>query len=152
MHLSPWAIATFITAATAATLKVNYYSDGGCSDYMASINPSPGFSCYDYVWTGSNSVNIADCTFPNGKCICTFYTQPHSSSMASERSGLIIKPEPWTLRILGPNLQGVGGRLWERVVRARENERGIGFNWQGDGGEKLDVVLPFVVFPGVLSI
>ncbi|GIJ86306.1 hypothetical protein Asppvi_005193 [Aspergillus pseudoviridinutans] len=77
MHLSPWAFATFITAATAATLKVNYYSDGGCSKYMTSITPGTGNSCIDYVWDGSNSINIADCTFPNGKCVCTFYVQPH---------------------------------------------------------------------------
>jgi hypothetical protein len=77
MHLSPWVIATFITAATAATLKVNYYSDGGCSNYMTSLTPTTDYYCYDYVWTGSNSANIADCTFPNGKCLCTFYTQPH---------------------------------------------------------------------------
>ncbi|GFF94180.1 hypothetical protein IFM47457_09796 [Aspergillus lentulus] len=107
MHLSPWATATFITAATAATLKVNYYSDGGCSNYMTSLNPTTDFYCYDYVWSGSNSVNIADCTFPNGKCLCTFYTQPHC----------------------------VGGRLWGRAVRARENECGFGFSWQGEEAE-----------------
>ncbi|GFF24679.1 hypothetical protein IFM61606_09217 [Aspergillus udagawae] len=78
MHLSPWAFATFITAATAATLQVNYYSDGGCSNYMTELKPSPSpTTCVDYVWGGSNSMNIAACTFPNGKCICTVYTQPH---------------------------------------------------------------------------
>ncbi|KAE8356202.1 hypothetical protein BDV28DRAFT_145387 [Aspergillus coremiiformis] len=68
---------TLVTAATAAKLQVNYYSDGGCSNYMTELNPPASFGCYDYVWSGSNSMNIADCTFPNGKCVCTFYTQPH---------------------------------------------------------------------------
>ncbi|KAL4986547.1 hypothetical protein BDW68DRAFT_188759 [Aspergillus falconensis] len=42
MHLSPWIFSLFTTA-MAATLQVNYYSDGGCTDYMTSINP--GTSC-----------------------------------------------------------------------------------------------------------
>ncbi|RHZ46514.1 uncharacterized protein CDV56_103404 [Aspergillus thermomutatus] len=84
MHLSPWVFTSFLTAATAATLKVNYYSDGGCSDYMTSLYPGSGWSCVDYVWSGSNSMNIADCTFPNGKCVCTFYTQPHCKGASQD--------------------------------------------------------------------
>ncbi|RDW78707.1 uncharacterized protein DSM5745_05559 [Aspergillus mulundensis] len=81
MHLTTLLLATttLLTGALSADLQVNYYSDGGCSDYMTSIHPGTGGSCVDYVWTGSNSINIADCTFPNGACTCTFYTQPGCS-------------------------------------------------------------------------
>ncbi|KAB5545748.1 hypothetical protein GE09DRAFT_1224701 [Coniochaeta sp. 2T2.1] len=51
-------LALLSSSAFVAELKVNYYSDGGCSDT-----------------TRSNSANIADCTFHNGVCSCTFYTQ-----------------------------------------------------------------------------
>ncbi|KAL4909377.1 hypothetical protein BDW74DRAFT_146461 [Aspergillus multicolor] len=79
MQLGPLLLATatlFTSTLAARNLQVNYYSDGGCTDYMTSINPGTGGNCVDYVWTGSNSINIADCTFPNGDCTCTFYTQP----------------------------------------------------------------------------
>lgn len=75
MRLIPWVFASIITAVTAADLQVNFYSDGGCEDWLTSIHPSIDYTCYGYQWTGTNSANIADCTFPNGQCICTFYTQ-----------------------------------------------------------------------------
>jgi hypothetical protein len=75
MHSLSFTLALLISAATAAELKVNYYSDGGCSDYILSLHPGVSYGCYDYNWQGSNSANIADCTYPNGVCVCTFYTQ-----------------------------------------------------------------------------
>jgi hypothetical protein len=75
MRLSPWAFAPFITTVYAATLHVNYYSDGGCENWLTDVYPSVDWTCYGYDWTGTNSVNIADCTFPNGDCVCTFWTQ-----------------------------------------------------------------------------
>jgi hypothetical protein len=75
MRSPTFILAFLITAATAADLQVNYYSDGGCDDYILSLHPSVSWGCYDYDWQGSNSANIADCTFPNGVCACTFYTQ-----------------------------------------------------------------------------
>ncbi|KAF4334072.1 hypothetical protein FBEOM_12083 [Fusarium beomiforme] len=77
MHISSLIFSTLLTAVSAAELKVNYYTDGGCKDYAGvSLHPvtGSGWGCYNYQWSGSNSANIADCTFPNGKCVCTFYT------------------------------------------------------------------------------
>ncbi|GFF26286.1 hypothetical protein IFM46972_01722 [Aspergillus udagawae] len=145
MHLSPWAFATFITAATAATLQVNYYSDGGCSNYMTELKPSPSpTTCVDYVWGGSNSMNIAACTFPNGKCICTVYTQPHLQRRARPLSKAPLSSGLEPCRPRGPVLQGIGGRLWNRVVIAQGIEDG--FSWHGDGGEELGVILPLSPF------
>ena len=53
--------------------KINYYTDGGCTDYLVSIFPSTDGSCYDYSYTGDNSANIANCDGSN--CQCTFYNQ-----------------------------------------------------------------------------
>jgi len=32
-------VAFLLSSAFSAELKVNYYSDGGCSDYMVSLSP-----------------------------------------------------------------------------------------------------------------
>ncbi|KAJ6133954.1 hypothetical protein N7523_000276 [Penicillium sp. IBT 18751x] len=82
MLSSLWAYTSIVTAVTAATLQVNYYSDGGCSDYLTEIYPSTDGTCYGYDWTGMNSANIARCTFPNGDCYCTFYTQANCKGAA----------------------------------------------------------------------
>ncbi|KAH6632525.1 hypothetical protein F5144DRAFT_534118 [Chaetomium tenue] len=92
MHFSPSssiglaASALFATAVNAAHIKVNYYSDGGCSDYMISIYPSTDWTCYDYNWSGQNSVGIAECTFPNGVCYCDFYTHGGCSGASIGKS------------------------------------------------------------------
>ncbi|OIW30098.1 hypothetical protein CONLIGDRAFT_680882 [Coniochaeta ligniaria NRRL 30616] len=76
MHSLSFIFAFFITAATAAyDLKVNYYSDGGCSDWILSLHPGYGNDCYDYNWPGVNSANIANCIYPDAYCVCKFYTQ-----------------------------------------------------------------------------
>jgi hypothetical protein len=53
---------------------------------------------------------------------------------------------------LGSILQGVDGRLRERVVRARENERGFGLVGRATEAKSWTWYYLFVVFPGVLSI
>ncbi|KAL4910985.1 hypothetical protein BDW74DRAFT_172438 [Aspergillus multicolor] len=65
---------TVITAVSAYELKVNYYSDGGCSDYLVSVWPSVVGDCYDYDYSGTNSANIADCK-DFYACGCTFYQE-----------------------------------------------------------------------------
>ncbi|KAI2624160.1 hypothetical protein GGR54DRAFT_638039 [Hypoxylon sp. NC1633] len=56
--------------------KVNYYTDGGCTDYLVSIFPFTDDSCYGYQYTGDNSANIVNCDAPAGSdCVCTFYVQ-----------------------------------------------------------------------------
>ncbi|KAG5745541.1 hypothetical protein H9Q72_014107 [Fusarium xylarioides] len=78
MRFSPLTFAALITAISAAELKVNYYKDGGCSQWAGvSLHPGTSWGCYTYTWNGANSANIADCTYPNGKCACTFYTQQY---------------------------------------------------------------------------
>lgn len=71
---------TFILPAAAALganaygLQVNYFSDGGCQDYILAIYPPPDGSCYDYNWKGQNSVALAESTYPHGVPVCTYYT------------------------------------------------------------------------------
>ncbi|KAI2637166.1 hypothetical protein GGS26DRAFT_588711 [Hypomontagnella submonticulosa] len=56
--------------------KINYYTDGGCTDYLVSIFPFTDDSCYGYQFTGDNSANIANCDAPSGSdCVCTFFVQ-----------------------------------------------------------------------------
>jgi hypothetical protein len=66
-------IATFVvSAALASAIQINYYSDGGCSNYLVSPPnvPTDG-SCYDYQFGGTNSANIANCDY--NACYCIFY-------------------------------------------------------------------------------
>ncbi|KAI1101328.1 hypothetical protein F4804DRAFT_13936 [Jackrogersella minutella] len=60
-------------ATAAAAVQINYYSDGGCSQYITSPPsvPTDG-SCYQYQFGGTNSANIADCD--HSICECIFYT------------------------------------------------------------------------------
>lgn len=77
MHFSILSFASILTVATSQVLQVNYYSSGGCQGYLASFKPpiSGGAgTCVDYEIAGSNSANIADCTYGNSKCLCYFYT------------------------------------------------------------------------------
>lgn len=65
---SPLAVGTYV--------QINYYSDGGCQDYVLSIPNPPGSTVYNYQYSGTNSANIANC---DGylDCSCTFYTEPN---------------------------------------------------------------------------
>ncbi|KAI1776953.1 hypothetical protein F4818DRAFT_457555 [Hypoxylon cercidicola] len=56
-----------------AQFKINYYTDGGCGDFLISIFPFQDGSCYNYAYTGDNSANIANCD--GSECRCTFYTE-----------------------------------------------------------------------------
>ncbi|KAK3313971.1 hypothetical protein B0H66DRAFT_567497 [Apodospora peruviana] len=60
-------------------VKVNYYSDTNCQNYMISVFPTVGQKgkCYDYQWTGQQSVGIAECNFnPMAwACQCEFYQE-----------------------------------------------------------------------------
>ncbi|EHK21132.1 uncharacterized protein TRIVIDRAFT_153055 [Trichoderma virens Gv29-8] len=73
MHFSlvPWAL--FSALAAASNIQVNYYSDGGCANYLTAVNPFTNNNCYNYDYTGTNSALIADCSFANG-CACTLYS------------------------------------------------------------------------------
>ena len=139
MRLSPWVFTSIITAATAADIQVNYYSDGGCADYMLAIHPSTDFACYDYQWTGSNSVNIASTTFPNGDTVCTFYTQ----SGCSGASQTIVYPNNNCASNYGHGFEsmkcGISHDFWSQT---RQNGRAIeipgsertGFSLLGSSG------------------
>lgn len=82
MRLSPWAFAPIITAVYAADIQVNYYSDGGCANWLVDVYPFDG-SCYGYKWSGTNSANIAACSAPEGyNCACTFWTQDDCTGAA----------------------------------------------------------------------
>src|SRR6266699_2547802 len=55
-----------------AAFQVNYYYDGGCSQYAATPpNVQLDESCYNYQWTNMNSANIAACD--DEYCSCCFY-------------------------------------------------------------------------------
>ncbi|KAB8234040.1 uncharacterized protein BDW43DRAFT_310713 [Aspergillus alliaceus] len=86
MHLQPFILASVITAVSAAELKVNYYSDGGCTNYLTSIWPGDVGRCYDYDYTNTNSANIANC---NGYqlCTCSFYSEKGCKGKEEYRIG-----------------------------------------------------------------
>ncbi|USP82015.1 uncharacterized protein yc1106_09289 [Curvularia clavata] len=59
----------------ASAVKVQYYSDGGCSNYLVEFHPSPAGECYNYEYSNQHSANIASCEGSRAKCSCTFYEQ-----------------------------------------------------------------------------
>ncbi|WYZ46847.1 hypothetical protein EsH8_IX_001072 [Colletotrichum jinshuiense] len=67
---------TFLTvlatvgSVAAKSAKIQYYYDGGCSNYAVEFNVD-AFTCINYDWTNSNSGNIAGCDTDD--CTCTFY-------------------------------------------------------------------------------
>ncbi|KAH7399317.1 hypothetical protein BKA66DRAFT_565400 [Pyrenochaeta sp. MPI-SDFR-AT-0127] len=68
---------TLLSTATSVcgwTLKVNYYKDGGCKDYLVSVNPGWN-GCYNYQYNEMNSANIADCDGSFAGCTCRFFTE-----------------------------------------------------------------------------
>jgi hypothetical protein len=65
---------TLTATTTAYELKVNYYSDGGCNDYVTSFWPGDRDECYDYDYSNMNSALIADCK-QYGLCRCTYYSE-----------------------------------------------------------------------------
>jgi hypothetical protein len=64
----------FIATSVTATIKVQYYKDGGCTDYAIEFNPPNGGSCWGYEWGGTRSANIASCSGKN-LCYCEFYSE-----------------------------------------------------------------------------
>ncbi|KAF7588702.1 hypothetical protein BBP40_005302 [Aspergillus hancockii] len=74
MQLLPVILTSVITSVSAAQLKVNYYSDGGCTNYLTSIYPGNVQDCYDYDYSGTNSANIANCDGYQ-LCTCYFYSE-----------------------------------------------------------------------------
>ena len=56
-------------------IKVQYYTDGGCTSYAVEFHPFTNWACYNYTWGGSNSANIAACKtdYQGGICSCNFY-------------------------------------------------------------------------------
>ncbi|KAK4209758.1 hypothetical protein QBC37DRAFT_293966 [Rhypophila decipiens] len=85
MHLSPSTLVaipvglliTLLPTATNAqfanNIKVNYYSDTNCQNYQTSVFPFVNGNCYDYNWTGQQSIGIAECNFQVWGCQCHFY-------------------------------------------------------------------------------
>ncbi|KAI5464254.1 hypothetical protein BGZ63DRAFT_439431 [Mariannaea sp. PMI_226] len=69
-------------------IKVQYYSDGGCSDYTTEFYPSTDGSCYNYQVPNTGSGNIAGCNA--GICSCTFFEQPNCQGT---QSNLAIFPD-----------------------------------------------------------
>ena len=84
MHFYTAALATIgLNTVFAANIQVNYYTDGGCSDYATSIEYSDTWDsgCYNYQWDGSNSANIAGC--PSGDpCECYFWPEENCQGQA----------------------------------------------------------------------
>ncbi|KAI1026532.1 hypothetical protein LB503_013568 [Fusarium chuoi] len=61
--------------ARAVDLKVQYYKDGGCSDYAVSIWPGTSNSCYGYSYSNTNSANIVTCGSRGVACTCYMFEQ-----------------------------------------------------------------------------
>jgi hypothetical protein len=67
-------ILPFLSATVFATMKIQYYNDGGCTDYAIEFNPPNDGSCWGYQWPGTHSANIASCSGRN-LCYCEFYSE-----------------------------------------------------------------------------
>ncbi|KAF5708867.1 hypothetical protein FGLOB1_6237 [Fusarium globosum] len=65
--------------ARAVDLKVQYYKDGGCSDYAVSIWPGTSNSCYGYSYSNTNSANIVTCGGRGVACTCYMFEQDNST-------------------------------------------------------------------------
>ncbi|KUJ07552.1 uncharacterized protein LY89DRAFT_789630 [Mollisia scopiformis] len=78
--------------ASAGSIHINYYTDGGCSDYLVSPPnvPTDG-SCYTYQYGGTNSANIANCNGFGG-CYCDFYEYSNCEGL-SEPAGTPDGPD-----------------------------------------------------------
>ncbi|KAL5338889.1 hypothetical protein BJX70DRAFT_365424 [Aspergillus crustosus] len=83
MHFLTTTAALLATlTSVSASIQVNYYSDGGCSDYLLSLYNVPNSdTCYDYAWGDQNSANIAACGNKN-TCYCTFYTESYCKGVS----------------------------------------------------------------------
>jgi hypothetical protein len=68
---------------TARSFQVNYYYDGGCSDYASQAPNVPNNAIYNWSWGGSGSANIANCDGYD-ICYCIFYTQPNGGGSRFE--------------------------------------------------------------------
>jgi hypothetical protein len=86
MHFTASVIILATTAARlvlGASIQVNYYSDGGCSDYLTSVFPYDTGVCYGYEWNGMNSANIVNYNGGFGTPICAFYPEPNCQGGAN---------------------------------------------------------------------
>ncbi|RYP45625.1 hypothetical protein DL768_008062 [Monosporascus sp. mg162] len=76
MRLTTAFFTILVTAGSAAaageSAKIQYYYDGGCSNYAVEFNV-PGSTCYNYDWSNSNSGNVAGCNSRYNDCTCRFY-------------------------------------------------------------------------------
>ncbi|EXK27668.1 hypothetical protein FOMG_15901 [Fusarium oxysporum f. sp. melonis 26406] len=61
--------------ARAVDLKVQYYKDGGCTDYAVSIWPGTSNKCYGYSYSNTNSANIVSCGGRGVACTCYMFEQ-----------------------------------------------------------------------------
>jgi hypothetical protein len=73
-----------------AYIQVNYYWDGGCTDYALDIPMPPEQEIYNYAYTNTNSANIANCDYY--WCDCTFYAGPDGTG----ESWYVSSPSPST--------------------------------------------------------
>jgi len=78
MQFSLLTLSAILAAASpiAAQLKVNYYTDGGCSQFRTSLYPFPNGQCFDFEYSQSPSANIADCAGYK-TCRCDFYVHAY---------------------------------------------------------------------------
>ena len=78
MQLFTTLLLPLLVAMTSAT-KIQYYKDGGCTDYAIEFKPPMDGTCWNYQWGGTHSANIAACTPLRYGCYCTFYQEADCS-------------------------------------------------------------------------
>ena len=62
-------------ATVASATKVQYYRDGGCSDYAVELSPPSDGTCWGYQYDGTHSAKITSCTSPRTGCYCEFFQE-----------------------------------------------------------------------------
>ncbi|CEI63438.1 hypothetical protein FVEN_g41 [Fusarium venenatum] len=64
--------AASVSAGIGDYAKIQYYYDGGCSQYATEFKVGD-FECINYDYGNTNSGNVAGCDSRNNDCECKFY-------------------------------------------------------------------------------
>jgi hypothetical protein len=79
-----FAASVAITSVQAATVA-QYYTDGGCTEFLTSFDPFTNGGCFQFQFTGANSANIVSGT-DNGLLSCTWFEGENCSGHSETKT------------------------------------------------------------------
>jgi hypothetical protein len=97
MHHYYLQVASILAAASLAATSVvpgdsgpvitaQYYTDGGCEEYLTTFYPFDNDGCYQYQYTGANSGNII-ASYDTSILACTWYEGENCSGHSQDTVG-----------------------------------------------------------------